>query len=107
MRIPKYAPQPPPTNTTTLPTEHSAYKALLAEILQIGDPISNTSSVDTYSATPDHPPFNLPIPKLLIDLYQLGNDNARIAQEEALLTIQQGAPTCSGPISRVRGTREV
>jgi hypothetical protein len=35
------------------------------------------------------PPFNLPIPKPLIDLFQLGIDNTRIAQKEALLTIQQ------------------
>jgi hypothetical protein len=45
--------------------------------------------VDTYPTTRDHPPFIIPIPKPLIDLYQLGNETARTAQEETLLTIQQ------------------
>jgi hypothetical protein len=44
---------------------------------------------DTYPTTRDHPPCILPIPKPLIDLYQLGNYTTRIAQQEALLTIQQ------------------
>jgi hypothetical protein len=35
------------------------------------------------------PPFNLPIPKPRIDFYQLGSDTTRIAQQEALLTIQR------------------
>ena len=35
------------------------------------------------------PPFILPIPKPLVDLYQLGNETTRSAQEETLLTIQQ------------------
>jgi hypothetical protein len=45
--------------------------------------------VDTYPTTRDHPPFHHLIPKPLIDLYQLGNDDTRLAQQEALLTIQQ------------------
>jgi hypothetical protein len=45
--------------------------------------------VDTYPTTRDHPPFILPIPKPLIDLYHLGNETTRTAQEETLLTIQQ------------------
>jgi len=44
---------------------------------------------DTYPTTRDLPPFILPIPKPLIDLYQLGNNTTRTAQEETLLTIQQ------------------
>ena len=58
-------------------------------MLQIGDPISHPPSVDTYPTTRDHPPFQLPISKPLIDLYQLGNDGTRITQQKALLTIQQ------------------
>ena len=46
--------------------------------------------VDTHPTTRDHPPpFNLKIPKPLIDLYQLGNDTIRIAQQEVLLTIEK------------------
>ena len=44
---------------------------------------------DTYPATRDHPPVILPIPKPHIDLYKLGDDTTRTAQEETLLTIQQ------------------
>ncbi len=89
MRMPKEAPQPPFTTTTTLRTEYSDHKAHLAEIPQIEDPISHLPSLDTYPTMRDHPPANLPIPKPLIYLYQLGNDNTRIAQQEALFTIQQ------------------
>ncbi len=35
------------------------------------------------------PPFILPKPKPLIDLYQLGNETTRTAQEKTLLTFQQ------------------
>jgi len=44
--------------------------------------------VDTYPTTRDHPPFILPIPKPLIDLYKLSNDNTRTSQQEALLSIR-------------------
>jgi len=88
MRIPKEALQLPPTTTITLRTEYSDHKALLAEIPQIGDP-NPPPSVDTYTAKRDHPPFHLPIPKPLIDLYQLGSEDTRITQQEALLTPQQ------------------
>ena len=81
MRIPYEAPQPLPTITTTLNTEYNDHKALLA---QVGDPILHTHMVDTYTTTRDHPLFTLPIPKPLIDLYQLGNDAIRIAQQDAL-----------------------
>jgi hypothetical protein len=46
-------------------------------------------TTDTYSTTRDHSPFILPIPKPLIDLYQLGNEATRTAQEETLITIQK------------------
>ena len=89
MRIPKDAPQPPPTTTTTLRTNYIDYKALLAEIPQIGDPSLHSPSVDTYPTTRDHPLFILPIAKPLIDLYQLGDDNTRTSQHDALHTIHQ------------------
>ena len=89
MRELNKARQPLPTTTTTLRTEYSDHIALLAEIPQIGDPTSHTSTVDTHPTTRDPPPFNLPIPKPLIDLYQLGNDTIRIAQQEVLLTIEK------------------
>jgi hypothetical protein len=84
MRIPTEARQPPPTTTTAIHTEFSDNKALLAKIPQIGDP-----KLDTYPTTRDQPPFILPIPKPLIDLYQLGDKTTRTAQEETLLSIQQ------------------
>ena len=42
-----------------------------------------------YPTTRDHLPFHLPIPKPLIDLYQLGNEDTRLTQQGALLTTQQ------------------
>ena len=90
MRIPTEAQQPPPTITTAIPTEFSDHKALLAEKPQIGDlaPHPPHGGHVPHHARPP-PPFILPIPKPLIDLYQLGNDATRTAQEETLLTIQQ------------------
>ncbi len=69
-------------------TKYNDHKALLAEISQVGDPIAHTLKVDTHPTTRDHPPFILPIPKPLIDLYQRGNDTIRIAQQGALHTVQ-------------------
>jgi hypothetical protein len=89
IRIPTGAQQPPPTPTTALHTEFSDYKALLAEIPQIGDLAPVPPSMETYPTTRDHPPFILPIPKPLIDLYQLGNETTRTAQNDTLFTIQQ------------------
>jgi hypothetical protein len=89
MRIPRDAPQPPSTTTTTLRTGYSDQTSLLAEIPQIGDPSLHSPSVNTYPTTRDHPPFFLPIPIPLIDLFQLGDDNTRTAQQEALFTIHQ------------------
>jgi len=89
MRRPTEAPKFPPTTSITLRTEYSHHKAFLTEIPQIGDTISHPPCIETYSTTRDHPPFHLPIPKPLIDLYQLGNDDTRTTQQEALLTIQQ------------------
>ncbi len=82
MRIPPEAQQPPTTNTTTIPTEFSDHKALLAEIPQIGNPISAPPIMDTCPTTRDHPPFILTIPKPLIDLYQLGNETTRTPHKE-------------------------
>ncbi len=89
MRIPTKAQQPPPPITTAIPTEFSDHKALLAEIPLIGDLTPDPHMADTYPTTRDHPPFIIPIPKPLIDLYQLGNATTRTTQEETLLTIQQ------------------
>jgi hypothetical protein len=89
MRIPTEAQQPPPTTTTATPTDFSDHKALLAEIPRIGDLALAPPVVDIFPTTRDHPSFTLPIPKPLIDLYQLGNESTRTAQEETLLTIQE------------------
>jgi endonuclease/exonuclease/phosphatase family metal-dependent hydrolase len=89
LRLPTKALPTSPATTTAIPTEYSDHYALLAEIPQIGDLTPDPPSTNTYPTTRDHPPFILPIPKPLIDLYQLGNDTTRIAQEETLLTIQQ------------------
>jgi hypothetical protein len=89
MRILKDAPQSPPTTTTALPTNYNDHKALLAEIPHIGDPSPHPPSITTFPTTRDHPSFILPIPKPLIDLYQLRDDNTRTTQEETLLTIHQ------------------
>ena len=89
MRLPTKALQQTPNITTTISTEFSDHNALLVEIPQIGDLAPYPSTADTYPTTRDHPPFILPTPKPLIDLYQLGNDTTRTAQEETLLTIQQ------------------
>jgi hypothetical protein len=88
MRIPTEAQQPPHTTTTAIPTEFSDHKGLLAEIPQIGDLTPIPLMVEAYPTMRDHPPFILPIPKPLIDLYQLGNETTRTALEETLLTIQ-------------------
>ena len=89
MRIPPEAQQPPPTTTTAIPTDFSDQNALLAEIPQIGDLAPAPLTMDTYPTTRDYPSFILPIPKPLIDLYQLGNETTRTAHKETLLTIQQ------------------
>ena len=90
MHIPYEAPHPLPTIlfliTTTLNTEYSDHKALLAEIAQIGDPTLPTPMADNYPTTRDYLPFTLASPSYL---YQLGNDAIRIAQQDALHTIQQ------------------
>jgi hypothetical protein len=51
MRIPKKAPQFPPTTTTTLRKEYSDHKALLANIPQIGD---HTSHPHRSTHSPPH-----------------------------------------------------
>jgi hypothetical protein len=89
MRIPPETQQPPPTITTAIPTDFSDYKAPLAEVPQIGDLVPALPIMDTYPATRDHPPFILPIPKPLIDLYHLGNETTRTTHKETLFTIQQ------------------
>ncbi len=81
--------QPPPTITTVIPTEFSDHKALLAEIPLIGYLTPDLPTIDAYPTTRNHPSFILTMPKPLIDLYHLGNDTTRIAQEETLLIIQQ------------------
>jgi hypothetical protein len=58
-------------------------------IPQIGDLSPHTSSTLTFPTTRDHAPFILPIPKPLIDLYQLRDDTTRTIQQEALLALQQ------------------
>jgi hypothetical protein len=87
-RLPKETQQTTPTVTSTIPMEFSDHHALLTEIPQIGDLPTDTSPTTTYPTTRDHPPFILPIPKPLIELYQLGNNTTQTAYEETLLTIQ-------------------
>ena len=58
----------------------------MAEMPQIRDPSLHTT---TFPTTRDHPPFILPIPKRLIDLYQLREHNTRTTQQETLLTLHQ------------------
>ena len=89
LRLPAEARPASPTTTTAIPMEFSDHHALIAEIPQIGDLAPDPPTTDTYPTTRDHPPFILPIPKPLIDLYQLGNDTTRTAHDETSLIIQQ------------------
>jgi hypothetical protein len=53
-------------------------------IPQIGEEMAHTPPTHKkIPTTRDHPPFILPIPKPLIDLYQLGDATTRPALEEA------------------------
>ena len=74
---------------TTTDTNHSDYRALPAHmpiIRKIAIPSPPTSP--NIPTTRDHPPFLLPIPKPLIELYQLGNITTQQAHTVASNTLQ-------------------
>ena len=59
------------TLITTQNTKYSDHCALTATIPQIGDsPTQNLPTTTPIPTTRSHPPFILPIPKQLIDLYK-------------------------------------
>jgi hypothetical protein len=72
------------TYTTPSNTTYNDHRALTANIPQVGNPTPqikhHTTSIPT---TRNHPPFTLPIPKPLIDLYQLGDNASKLALDEA------------------------
>jgi hypothetical protein len=75
--------------TTSIDTEHNDHKALTAHILKIrGDTSPSPNLSPPIPTTRDHPPFILPIPKPLIDLYQLGSANTQTTIETASKNIQ-------------------
>jgi hypothetical protein len=68
--------------TTPRDTTCSDHRALTANIPQVGNPTAQTKHNTTnITTTRNHPPFTLPIPKPLIDLYQLGDDATKRALE--------------------------
>lgn len=70
--------------TTPRDTTYSDHRALAADIPQVENPTAQTKHITTnIPTTRNHPPFTLPIPKPLIDLYQLGDDATKRALEEA------------------------
>jgi len=74
--------------TTPRNTTYSDHKALTANIPQVGNPTPQTKHNTTNTTTTkNHPPFTLPIPKPLINLYQLGNDATKLAFEKAQNTL--------------------
>ena len=69
---------------TPMATNHSDHCALAATIPQTGDkPAQTSTTTTTIPTTRTHPPFLLPIPKNLIDLYQLGDTTTNQAQTHA------------------------
>jgi hypothetical protein len=69
---------------TASDTNHSDHRALTINIPQIGDtPSHQTASTPHIPTTCNHPPFLLPIPKPLDDLYQLGNATTQEAHRFA------------------------
>ena len=79
----------PPAYTTALATDHSDHSALAVYIPQTGEffphILQPTANIPT---TRNDPPFLLPIPKPLINLYQLGNEDTRHAHTEASTNLQ-------------------
>jgi hypothetical protein len=72
------------TYTTPRDTTHSDHRVLTASLPQVGNPIAQTKHNTTdIPTTRNHPPFTLPIPKPLIDLYHLRDDVTKRALEEA------------------------
>ena len=69
---------------TPATTNHSDHRALTASIPQTGENPTQTPHTTTpIPTTRTHPPFLLPIPKPLIDLYQLGNAGTSKAHQDA------------------------
>ena len=62
------------TNISTHIPEYEDHKALILDLPQIGD-IQQRDAKHTHSnpTTRSHPPFILPIPTHLVELYQMGN----------------------------------
>jgi hypothetical protein len=70
--------------TSATDTKHHDQRALTFHIPKIGDDASPPPNLSPpIPTTRDHPPFILPIPKHLIDLYQLGNANTQTTLEKA------------------------
>jgi hypothetical protein len=92
------------TTITTIPTIHSDHCALIASIPQIGNtPTQNVPTKTPIPTTRSHPPFILPIPKPLIDLYQLGDDTTNKAQLTAatyLATLTDTTTTTTNKIDK-------
>ncbi len=67
------------------PTNHSDHCALIASIPHIKDyPTQNTpTATPLIPTTRSHSPFLLPIPKPLIDLYQLGDTSTNTTHNDA------------------------
>ncbi len=64
--------------------------AISLELPQIGDiQHRKTQNTHTNPTTRSHPPFALPIPQNLIELYRLGNDNTNAATNHTLHTTKQ------------------
>jgi hypothetical protein len=62
------------TTITTHTPEYGDHKALILDLSQIGiNTTPDPSHKQKNQTTRSHPPFQLPIPRNLIDLYQLGN----------------------------------
>jgi hypothetical protein len=78
------------TTIKTMNTNHSDHCALAATIPLIGDnPTHHSPTTTQIPTTITHPPFILPIPKPLIELYQLGDTSTNKAQLAATTYLAQ------------------
>jgi hypothetical protein len=76
---------PPNINVITHTPEYEDHKALKIELSQIGDIQSHKAKSNYPSPTTrSHPPFILPIPQKLIDLYRLENDTTTETTQHAV-----------------------
>ena len=66
------------TLTTYYTLEYGDYKALILGLSKIGDiQLHNAKRAHTNPSTRSHPPFIIPIPQYLVDLYRLGKDSIK------------------------------